>query len=113
MAGGGVVTAGFGTGVTPGSEPELATADGVLHVAESTVEGSGPTGANVTMTLVLRVAPQAAGRTYGLSLQARGDNGQQQTAELAGILRVEPQAATGEEAQTARVTAGTLRCQGR
>ncbi len=72
----------------PGSPLRLETSAATLHLAESSVIGSGPTGLSVLLDLSLSFKPQAAGRTYRVEAFATDDFGHQQGWEPVGTLTV-------------------------
>jgi CSLREA domain-containing protein len=80
---------------SPGSEGVLEGALATLHLGESRVQGSGPTGVQVTMVFVLSFRSVQEGQSYTISLFARGDDGREELSETLGLLRVEPR--TNEE----------------
>ena len=77
------------TGV-PGDRRVLQSSTAALHLAESSVTGSGPEGTTVTMSLSVSFKGAAAGRVYDVELLARDDDGTTQGPEVAGTLAVGP-----------------------
>lgn len=63
-------------GVLPGSPEVLETPFGRLHLAKSSVVGSGPTGRSVTLNLAISLGPKAGGQ-YHVELAASDDFGRQ------------------------------------
>jgi hypothetical protein len=63
-----------GAGELPGSSLVLEGALGQLHLAETTVIGSGPTGQSVTLNLAIELGPNATGH-YAVELAATDDFG--------------------------------------
>jgi Calx-beta domain len=63
-----------GAGELPGSSVVLEGALGQLHLAETTVIGSGPTGQSVTLNLPIELGPNATGH-YAVELAATDDFG--------------------------------------
>ena len=63
-----------GAGELPGSGFVLEGALGQLHLAETTVIGSGPTGQSVTLNLAIELGPNATGH-YAVELAATDDFG--------------------------------------
>ena len=63
-----------GAGELPGSPLVLEGALGQLHLAETTVIGSGPTGQSVTLNLAIELGPNATGH-YAVELAATDDFG--------------------------------------
>jgi hypothetical protein len=78
----------FGRGVSPGSAELLETAQATLHMADTSVLGSGPTGPSVTLTFSLSFKLLAVGRDYVVELAAADDFGDQDDFVPAGRLRV-------------------------
>jgi hypothetical protein len=66
----------------------LASESAELHLSESSVTGSGPTGQSVTLNLSLSFGPQAAGRTYAVEVAAADDLGNEDDFVQAGTLTV-------------------------
>src|SRR5207247_7527470 len=60
-----------------------------VHLAETSVVGSGPKGPSVTLNLALSFKPQAAGRSYVVEVAATDDLGNQQGFAPAGSLTIE------------------------
>ena len=74
----------------PGSPGVLeAGPTATLYLAESSVQGSGPTGQSVTLRLSLSFKPQAAGRTFKVEVAAVNDLGQGSGFMEAGSLKVQ------------------------
>jgi hypothetical protein len=74
----------------PGSPGVLeAGPTATLYLAESSVQGSGPTGQSVTLRLSLSFKPQAAGRTFKAEVAAVNDLGQSSGFMEAGSLKVQ------------------------
>jgi hypothetical protein len=80
----------FLRGEAAGSRRRLETPLAVVHLAESAVLGSGPTGPSVALRLSLSFKPRAAGRTFLVEVAATGDLGQQDAFAPAGFLTVTP-----------------------
>src|SRR5262249_1480902 len=59
-------------GVAPGAPELLQTPQATLHLAETSVVGTGPAGPSVTLNLSLSFKPQAGGRT--LRIEAAGSD---------------------------------------
>ncbi len=59
----------------PGGDTVLETQWARLHLRETTVVGSGPTGRDVTLHFSLSLKPRAMGHTLALDLAAAGDAG--------------------------------------
>ena len=78
-----------GPGALPGSPTVLTTSLGRLHLADTTVLGSGPTGTSVTLRLSISFAERAAGR-YLVELAAADDFGNQDPFVSGGTLHIEP-----------------------
>jgi N-acetylneuraminic acid mutarotase len=79
----------YSQAAAPGSPTTLDTAWAVLHLADSAVVGTGPTGPSVTLTYGLSFKPPAAGRTYVVEVFAEDDLGSQQGWDTLGTLRVD------------------------
>ena len=77
-----------GEGALPGSGTILATPYALLHLADTVVKGSGPSGDRVTLTLAITPVGQAAGHSYKIELSAADDFGNVDTFERAGSLVV-------------------------
>ena len=75
-------------GELPGSSAVLSTALARLHLADSTVTGSGPTGQAVTLKLVVSLLGKSAGHTYKLELAAADDFGNEDSFVRASKLSV-------------------------
>jgi hypothetical protein len=78
----------FGPSAAPGTHTRLRAGVVTLELADTTVVGSGPTGGSVTLTLRLRLAPQAPLGEYRVELLATDDHGNAQGFEAAGDLHV-------------------------
>jgi hypothetical protein len=78
---------GKGPAFHPGHHGPLQSSGATLHLRESSVQGSGPTGPSVTLTLDLSFKPQAAGRTFLVEVLAIDDAGHEPI-EPAGTLTV-------------------------
>lgn len=77
------------TGGTPGSKKLLQTSRAKLHLAGSSVTGSGPLGQDVTLVLDLSFKGGAGGKTFDVSVAASDDLRNQDTAFLpAGSVQV-------------------------
>lgn len=61
-----------------------------LDLAESQVQGSGPAGKEVTLTLAVRLKQPAAGKVYAVTLLAGDDTGNLQGPNQAGTLAIGP-----------------------
>jgi hypothetical protein len=72
----------------PGAPDALASDRAFLYLAETTVQGSGPTGPSVTLNLSLRLDPRLAGQTFDVEVAAADDLGNEDAFTKAGILRV-------------------------
>jgi hypothetical protein len=77
-------------GFLPGRPNRLESSQAALHLAETTVVGSGPTGQSVTLNLALSFKPQAAGRVFDVEVAASNDFGQRDEFIHAGWLTVKP-----------------------
>ena len=77
-----------GPGSLPGSQDILATPLGLLHMAHTAVQGSGPTGQLVTLVLGVTPIGDTAGHTYKVELSAGDDFGTSDRFERAGELTV-------------------------
>lgn len=62
----------------------------LLDLGQSRVQGSGPDGQAVTLTLAIRLKEATAGKTYTVTLLASSDDGTQQGPNEAGVLTVGP-----------------------
>ena len=62
-------------GALPGTAAVLSTPFATLHLADTSVQGSGPTGATVSLTLALSFGGKAAGHAYRVELTAADDFG--------------------------------------
>jgi hypothetical protein len=74
---------------SPDTHGRLQTPNATVYMAESLVEGSGPTGQSVTLGLSLSFKPSAAGRTYPVEVRAVDDADNEHDFEPAGTLTVE------------------------
>lgn len=72
----------------PGSPAVLGTRLARLHLAGSSVLGSGPTGPSVTLQMAVSFAAKAAGRSYRLEVAAVDDFGNEDPFTHAGEVRV-------------------------
>ncbi len=77
-----------GAGALPGSASVLETPFARLHLADSTVAGSGPTGQRVTLQLALSLKTAAAGHDWRVELAAADDFGNQDAFVQASSLAV-------------------------
>ena len=59
-----------------------------LHVAQSSVVGSGPTGTTVTLQLAVAFTEKAEGHVYDVELAASDDFGQQDDFRDAATVRI-------------------------
>jgi hypothetical protein len=80
----------FGHGFPAGSSNRLETPEATVHLAESSVQGSGPTGPSVALNLSLSFKPKVAGRTLRVEVAATDDHGTQSVFEEADVLTVNP-----------------------
>jgi hypothetical protein len=80
----------FGEPARPGSPNRFESNSATMYLEDSVVQGSGPTGPNVTLTYNLSFKPQAAGRTFRVEAFATDDSGRQQGFETVGTLTVLP-----------------------
>lgn len=79
-----------GLGATPGSPTILGTPAAQLYLAETTVQGSGPTGQDVALHMVVSFGPDLkAPHTYKVELAAADDLGHQDKFVKASSIRVE------------------------
>jgi hypothetical protein len=74
----------------PGSATVLESDTATLDLAQSRVQGSGPQGKDVRLTLAVRLKRSAAGQIYALTLVAGDDDGTLQGPNDAGRLAVGP-----------------------
>lgn len=72
----------------PGTGAVLRTGPVALLLAESRIEGSGPKGKTVTLTLALRFGAAIAGRRIAVEAGATDDDGRRQPFSRAGEIRV-------------------------
>ena len=82
------VTGRFGAHTALGVDGRLENSTAVLHLKESAVTGSGPTGPSVTLALVVSFKAPAAGRDYMVQAAATADNGDHDRFVKAGLLSV-------------------------
>jgi hypothetical protein len=76
----------FGKGAVPGKPGQLATPWAILHLAQSSVVGSGPTGPSVTLNLSVSLKRAAPEETYIVEVAARDDEGNRDGFQRAGTL---------------------------
>ena len=81
-------TAVCGDAALPGSGAILATPFALVHLADTVVKGSGPSGDHVTLTLAITPVGRSAGHTYKVELSAGDDFGNADAFERAGSLIV-------------------------
>ena len=77
-----------GPGALPGSQTILATPYALLHLADTSVQGSGPQGQLVTLKLGLTMIGKTAGHDYKVELAAADDFGNHDRFVRAGELSV-------------------------
>lgn len=77
-----------GPGALPGSQVILATPYALLHLADTSVKGSGPLGQLVTLKLALTMIGKSAGHDYKVELAAADDFGNHDRFVRAGELSV-------------------------
>jgi photosystem II stability/assembly factor-like uncharacterized protein len=77
-------------GFAAGSPNRLQTPQATLHLADTSVVGSGPTGPSVTLNLALSFKPSAAGRTFLVEVAATDDTGNADNFAAAGTVTVAP-----------------------
>jgi hypothetical protein len=77
-------------GFAAGSPNRLQTPQATLHLANTSVVGSGPTGPSVTLNLALSFKPSAAGQTFLVEVAATDDLGNQDNFAAAGTVTVAP-----------------------
>jgi hypothetical protein len=78
-----------GPAYRPGRHGRLSNEWGAVELADSSVQGSGPTGPSVTLNLGLQFKPSLAGRTLHVDVLATGPDGFEQLGdEAAGTLTV-------------------------
>lgn len=82
-------TSTFGPAFAPKSNNRLESNAATLYLADTSVQGSGPTGPSVTLNLALSFKPRAAGRSYEVEVAATDDLGNQDAFMHAGTLQVE------------------------
>jgi hypothetical protein len=75
-------------GALPGSNAVLSTRYASLHLASTSVQGSGPAGQAVTLNLALTMAGKSAGHKYKLELAATDDFGNEDRFVRASELQV-------------------------
>jgi hypothetical protein len=73
----------------PDTRRRLHTSKATVYLAESLVQGSGPTGNSVTLGLSLSFKRSAAGRTYPVEVRAVDDENNEHDFEPAGTLTIE------------------------
>ena len=79
----------LGPAFAPGRSNRLETRAATLYLAGSSIQGSGPSGPSVTLTLDLSFKPQAAGRSEPVEVRATNDAGGVQGFDHAATLTVE------------------------
>jgi hypothetical protein len=67
----------FGPAFAPGSPNRLENNAATLHLRETSMQGSGPQGAGVTLQLAFSVKPTAASCQYVVEVAAADDAGHQ------------------------------------
>jgi hypothetical protein len=83
----------FTKGFAPGSPKRLQTPYATLYLADTSVEASGPTDPNVTLTIPLSFKPKAAGRTFVVEVAATDKDNEGNPPDFfdqVGTLTVEP-----------------------
>jgi photosystem II stability/assembly factor-like uncharacterized protein len=78
----------FGARTPLGVDGRVETPTAVLHLKESAVIGSGPTGPSVTLALAVSFKAAASGQNYIVEAAATADNGDHDRFVKAGILSV-------------------------
>ncbi|PYS14292.1 MAG: hypothetical protein DMG15_08635 [Acidobacteria bacterium] len=78
----------FGNGFPAGSPVSLETSQATLHLADSGVVGSGPTGRSVALNLSLSFKPKTAGHEFVVEVAASNDSGVESGFEQADIVKV-------------------------
>jgi Tol biopolymer transport system component len=78
-----------GPAFSPGRRGSLESSNAKVHLHHSSVQGSGPTGPSVTLTLDVSFKHRAAGRSYLVEVLATDRAGHEQI-EVAGTLTVIP-----------------------
>ena len=78
-----------GPAAAPGEGVVLETSLARLHLAQTAVIGSGPTGSNVTLQLAITFKPKAEGHTYNVEVAATDDFGRRDAFRHAGAVDVE------------------------
>jgi len=78
-----------GPAFSPGRRASLESSNAKVHLHDSSVQGSGPTGPSVTLTLDVSFKHRAAGRSYLVEVLATDSAGHEQI-EVAGTLTVIP-----------------------
>jgi hypothetical protein len=78
-----------GPAFSPGRRGSLESSNAKVHLHDSSVQGSGPTGRSVTLTLDVSFKHRAAGRSYLVEVLATDRAGHEQI-EVAGTLTVIP-----------------------
>jgi hypothetical protein len=76
--------------VQPGDPERFQTNAATMYLADSPVQGSGPTGPSVTLTYNLSFKPNAAGRTFRVEVFATDDFGNHQGFDPVGTVTVLP-----------------------
>ena len=74
----------------PGTAQQFNTNEATMYLAESMVQGSGPTGPDVTLTYRLSFTAAAVGRTFKVEGRATDDFGNEQGFEPIGLISVRP-----------------------
>jgi hypothetical protein len=80
----------LGPDFAPGHPNRLETHAATLYLDGSSVQGSGPSGPSVTLTLDLSVKPPGAGQSFPVEVRARNDAGGTQGFDHAATLIVTP-----------------------
>lgn len=78
----------FGPPASPGSPSQLETDGATLFLSGTAVQGSGPTGRSVTLTLALEFKASVAGRTCDVDVAATDDLGHFDEFKKAGKIRI-------------------------
>src|SRR5207249_3020172 len=79
----------IGPAFPAGSEARLHNSYAVLHLTDSSVEGSGPTGPTVTLNLSLEFKPHAKGESFVVEVAATDNQGNEDTFTAAGSVIVD------------------------
>ncbi|HJQ99463.1 MAG TPA: hypothetical protein VJ826_14205 [Candidatus Polarisedimenticolaceae bacterium] len=82
------VTGRLGKAFAPGSPNRLETDEATLYLRDAAVQGSGPTGPSVTLTLPLSFKPRASGHTFVVEVAASDDLGHHDDFVEAGTVTV-------------------------